>query len=492
MSTPPITQDNAQPAAGKLPVINPRTGQADYEIPNHDAAQVAAEAAALRAAQSDWFSAGIEHRCEVMARWEKSIEHHSKDIISALAADTGRHLMSVIETKGTVDRIAYWIERAPILLAGQKHGVSGMVPSVHYRYQMVPYPVTGVISPWNVPLTLALIDAVPALMAGSSVLLKPSEVTPRFAEPLQRSIAEVPELAAVLKIITGGPGTGQALIDNVDVVCFTGSVPTGRKVARHCAERFIPAFLELGGKDPAIVLPSADLDNAATAILRSAAGLTGQACQSLERIYVHESVKDEFLRLLVEKAKQVRINWPDIHSGQIGPFIFQQQALKVREQLEDAVAKGATVHCGGEVTNHDGGYWCLPTVLTGITDDMLLMQDETFGPVIPVMSFTTTEEAIQMANDSEFGLSAAVFGGDQEEGIAVATRIRAGGVSINDAGLTAFVHDVEKNAFCMSGMGGSRMGDAGFLRFFRKQALMFQSAPAMSLEFLNEENIPEV
>lgn len=473
-----------------LPVINPRTGQADYEIPNHDAAHVARQAARLRAAQTNWFAAGIEHRCEVMARWAKSLEKHSTEIIAALAADTGRHLMAMIETTSTIDKINYWIERAPILLAGQAHGTSGMAPSVHYRYQLVPYPVTGVISPWNVPLTLALIDAIPALLAGSSVLLKPSEVTPRFAAPLQRSIDAVPELAAVLKIITGGPGTGQALIDNVDLVCFTGSVPTGRKVAVHCAQRFIPAFLELGGKDPAIVMESADLDMAATAILRSAAGLTGQACQSLERIYVHASVIDDFVERLVKKSQAVRINWPNIHSGHIGPFIFQQQAMKVREQIEDAVAKGATVHCGGEVSHHDGGYWCLPTVLTGINNDMLIMQDETFGPLMPVLPFNTNEEAVRMANDSEFGLSAAVFSGSREEGEAVAVQIRAGAISINDASLTAFVHDVEKNAFCMSGMGGSRMGDAGLLRFFRKQALMYQSAPAMPLEALDEANSP--
>ncbi len=480
------SQHGSAAAPKTLQVINPRTGQADYEIPNHDAGHVAAEAATLRDAQSEWFRSGIEHRCEVMQRWADSIARHSSDITHALTLDTGRHLMSTLETQGAIDRIHYWIERAPILLAGQQHGTSGMVPSVHYRYQLVPYPVTGIISPWNVPLILALIDAVPALMAGSSVLLKPSEVTPRFAEPLRRSIEDVPELAAVFKIITGGPATGQALIDNVDLVCFTGSVATGRKVAAHAAVCFIPAFLELGGKDPAIVLPDADLDNATTAILRSAAGLTGQTCQSVERIYVHQSVLDEFVRLLTEKSQQIRINWPDIHSGHIGPFIFQQQGLKVREQIQDAVAKGATIHSGGEVTEHEGGLWCLPTVLTNIKDDMLLMREETFGPLMPVIPFNHTDEAIRMANDSEFGLSAAVFCADREAGEAVAEQLNAGGVSINDASLTGFVHDVEKNAFCLSGMGGSRMGDAGLLRFFRKQALLYQTAPAMPLQALDE------
>jgi len=469
-----------------IDVINPRTGQVDYRIPDHDAAHVAEQAAALRSAQADWRESGIESRCEVMTRWRDALGRHADEIISALSIDTGRFLMAGIETRGTIDKIDYWVNRAPGILQGADAGTSAMVPTVKYRYEHVPYPVAGIISPWNVPLTLALIDAIPALLAGCTVLLKPSEVTPRFAAPLQASIDEVPELAAVLKIVTGGARTGQALIDNVDVVCFTGSVATGRKVARHAAEKFIPAFLELGGKDPAIVMSSADLDNAATAILRSAVGLTGQACQSLERIYVHESVMDEFLDLLVNKAKAVEPNWPDIHRGQLGPFIFQQQASLVQAQLDDAVSRGARVHCGGTVENHDGGYWCLPTVLTGVDHDMPLMQEETFGPILPVMPFSDTDQAIALANDAICGLSAAMFAGNREEGETVARRIRAGAVSINDASLTAAVHDVEKNAFCLSGMGGSRMGDAGLLRFFRKQALMFQTAPAMPIDILDE------
>jgi succinate-semialdehyde dehydrogenase/glutarate-semialdehyde dehydrogenase len=469
-----------------MPVINPRTGKTNYEIPDHDAAHVAREAALLRFAQAEWSAKGLAYRCEIFERWREAVEKHAPAIKAAVCADTGRKLLASIETQNTLDKIDYWTTRAPQILDDIEPGTSALAPSVTYRYNLVPYPVTGIISPWNVPLILALIDAMPALMAGSSVLLKPSEVTPRFAAPLEASIAEVPELAAVFKIVTGGPETGMALIDNADVICFTGSVPTGQKVAAQAASRFIPAFLELGGKDPAIVMESADLENAATAILRSAAGMTGQACQSLERIYVHHSVMDRFLNCLVEEASKIELNWPDINRGHMGPFIFQPQALKVRDQIDDAVAHGAVVHCGGVVSNHDGGYWCLPTVLTGVDHSMLIMQEETFGPVMPLIPFSDTQEAIQLANDSEFGLSAAVFSGNREEAEAVGRQIRAGAVSINDASLTAVVHDVEKNAFCLSGMGGSRMGDAGLLRFFRKQALMHQSEPAMALAEMDE------
>ena len=307
---------------------------------------------------------GVAARCEVLLAWRDAIADHAPDIAEALCVDTGRHLMAQLETKSVQDWIDYWVGRAPQLITEGGAGESRLAPTVSWRHRLKPYPVVGIISPWNVPLILGLIDLVPALLAGCTVLLKPSEVTPRFAEPLMRSIEDVPGLGDVVDIVTGGAETGQAMVNHADAICFTGSVPTGRRVAAHAAENFIPAFLELGGKDPAIVMPSADLDNATTAILRSAAGMTGQACQSLERIYVHESVFDEFLERLIDKARAIEPNWPDLHSGHLGPFIFPPQGEKVKAQIEDAVARGATVHCGG-LENH-GGWWCRPVVRKGM------------------------------------------------------------------------------------------------------------------------------
>ncbi|MEM1412079.1 MAG: aldehyde dehydrogenase family protein [Pseudomonadota bacterium] len=466
-----------------LPVTNPRTGEVDYDVPIHDREHVEAAAQRLRTQQTAWEASGLEARCEALSRWAEAMEFHETALTDALCIDTGRHLMAHVEAASVRGWIQYWVARAPELMQ-PLGGDSAMAPSVKYQHQYKPYPLVGVISPWNVPLILGLIDAVPALLAGCSILLKPSEVTPRFAEPLRDTLAEVPELEAVFDIVTGGPATGEALIDSVDAVCFTGSVHTGRIVAARAAENFIPAFLELGGKDPAIVLPSADLDNATNAILRSAAGMTGQACQSLERIYVHESVFEPFLEHLIAKAKAAGINWPDLNQGQIGPFIHPPQGDKVQAQLDAAVAAGATIHCGG-VENH-GGNWCRPVVVSGVDHDMLLMQEETFGPVMPVMPFADIDEAIALANDSKYGLSGAVFAGSREEGEAVARCMVGGAISVNDASLTAMVHDVEKNSFCQSGMGGSRMGDAGLMRFFRKQAILYQSAPAASLAVMEE------
>ena len=223
-------------------VINPRTGQVDYKIPDQEPHEVSAVASQLRAAQIEWSECGLSLRIETLKKWRDSIARHSEAISDSLTIDTGRSAISRFEVFGILERIDYLVERAPEILGGIESGTSSMVPSVDFSYRKVPYPVAGVISPWNVPLTLALIDALPALLAGCAVLLKPSEITPRFAEPLAKSIGEVPDLAKVFKIVTGGANTGIALIDNVDVICFTGSVATGKKVAVQAAQNFIPAL----------------------------------------------------------------------------------------------------------------------------------------------------------------------------------------------------------------------------------------------------------
>jgi succinate-semialdehyde dehydrogenase/glutarate-semialdehyde dehydrogenase len=299
------------------------------------------------------------------------------------------------------------------------------------------------------------------------------------------SIARHPELAAVLAFVTGDGETGAALIDQVDALCFTGSVATGRKVAEACARNFIPAFLELGGKDPAIVLPGADPDRAAAIILRASVQATGQACQSLERVYVHESLEKPFLERLVARAEAVELNWPDIHRGHIGPLIFAKQADIIAAHLKDAVEQGARILTGGVIERHGGGCWLRPTVVTGVNHRMQLLTEETFGPVIPVMTYADVDEAVRLANDSRYGLSGAVIG-PEAEALAVAARLDVGAVSINDGGLTTEVYDAEKNAFKFSGMGASRMGPSGLLRFLRKRALLLQRGQPREISALEE------
>ena len=223
------------------------------------------------------------------------------------------------------------------------------------------------------------------------MIVKPSEVTPRFAEPLSQSIAEVPELAAVLQLLPGDGLTGQQLIRHADVVAFTGSVANGKKVAVAAAEQFVPAYLELGGKDPVVVLAGSDLERATTAILRASIAATGQACQSLERIYVARSESESFLRMLIAKAQAAKLTRDVPESGILGPLIFARQAEIIRTHLEDARAKGASVHCGGTADSSQGACWIEPTVLSQVDHSMRIMTEETFGPILPVMAFDSVD-----------------------------------------------------------------------------------------------------
>ena len=411
MSQSPHVSD--MPKRRVLPVRNPRTGEDDYQIEVFNAADLAGLATELRSAQPDWESCGLAQRIQELQRWGQALEAASNDIVQALALDTGRRAISEAEVKGLSGAIQRWTRQAPELLKTVSRD-SVVFPHIRLDTQLVPYPLVGVISPWNFPLTLSFIDAIPALLAGCSVLIKPSEVTPRFVEPVAATLKSVPELAQVLRFATGDGETGAALIQQVDAVAFTGSVATGRKVGQAAAAAFIPSFLELGGKDPALVLDDADLERAATALLRGSIQATGQACQSIERIYVHQSICQPFVELLVGKSRQVRLTHPQQAGNILGPLIFDRQAHIIRRHLDDAVQRGATIRCGGEILDLGGGLWLEPTVLTDVNHDMLVMTEETFGPVMPVMAFEDDEQAVALANDTEFGLSGCVFSQDLE------------------------------------------------------------------------------
>ncbi len=469
-----------------LPVRNPRTGETDAWITPPALAELDEIAARLRAAQSAWAAESIEARMERLKRWADAIEADQYAIARALEADTGRRRVAMLEVQGAIASIRGWAVSAPQLAPKADWAAGRSNAQLKHTGQYVPYPLAGVISPWNFPLTLSLIDAIPALAAGCAVIVKPSEVTPRFVEPLMRTIHQA-GLSDLLCFTPGAGETGQAIIERSDLVCFTGSVPTGKTVAASAAANLIPAFLELGGKDPLIITESADLDLAVTAALRGSVLSTGQACQSIERIYVPASLYDAFLEKLVPAAEAVRLNWPDIEAGEIGPLIFARQADIIAAQIEDARAKGATVHTGGTVETHGGGKWLKPTVISGVDHSMTVMTDETFGPVLPVMAYEGIEEAVRLANDTVYGLSAAVFAGTLEEAESVARQLDAGAVSLNDAALTALFYEAEKQSFKASGLGPSRMGAAGLTRFFRRKALIANTGAPLGLEAFREE-----
>ncbi|MFL2771585.1 MAG: aldehyde dehydrogenase family protein [Rhodospirillaceae bacterium] len=472
----------------RIAAKNPRTGEVDYQFEVTSRSEIEEHCKRLSSEQIQWGKAPLSERISVMLKWADAVERHRESIIKAEAIDTGRWRISSEAPDTVIWGIRGWCERAESIINNAIDvGDSTTMPETKLAQQLIPFPLLGVISPWNFPLMLSSIDAIPALIAGSAVIIKPSEVTPRFVEPIQESIADVPELAKVLRYVQGAGETGQAIIDNVDIICFTGSVQTGRKVAEAAARNFIPAFLELGGKDPVIVTKSADIERATDAVLRGSVHATGQICFSIERVYVDLEIHDVFVDRLVEKSEEIVLNSEDIRSGHVGPLIFERQAHTIDHQLDDAIAQGAIIRTGGKSETIGGGKYVRPTVVTGVNHQMKLMRDETFGPIMPVMSYATLDEAISLANDTEFGLSAAVIAGDEKEAMAIGQRINAGGVSLMDTTLTgAILRDAEKTSFNLSGLGGSRMGPASIMRFFRKKALITNPSQPMRMQDLLE------
>jgi succinate-semialdehyde dehydrogenase/glutarate-semialdehyde dehydrogenase len=456
-------------------VRNPRTGEVDYHVDTPASDELDAVCRRLRKAQVSWRSEGLDHRINALRKWSTALLESRSKIAAALSADTGRGRESELEIDIVGRSVDRWSSLAPALL-DEGDARTASIPTIQIASDSIPYQLASVISPWNFPLLLSMIDTLPALLAGCAVIVKPSEVTPRFIEPLMKTIRSAGPLSDVLAFVPGDGSTGAQLIERVDVIAFTGSIPTGKKVAQEAAKRFIPAFLELGGKDPAVVLESADLDRATSACLWGSVVNAGQSCQSIERIYVASPIFEDFVGRLIEKAKAVRLAHPTPESGEIGPIIAARQAEVIEEQLRDAVSKGAKIHSGGEIEQIDGGLWCRPTVVTNVDHSMKLMSEETFGPIMPVMPFNTADEAVDLANDSIYGLSAAVFAATDEEAVAVARRINAGAVSVNDAALTAFIQEAEKNSFNLSGLGGSRMGPAALRRFMRRKAFLIQTS----------------
>ncbi|MEO6925089.1 MAG: aldehyde dehydrogenase family protein [Rhodanobacter sp.] len=453
-----------------LKLRNPRTGQSDGELAISSQAELDELTVRLRAAQPAWAAQPVLIRCAALLALADALERQREPMLDALLRDTGRWHESVMEFDSTLATLRRWAAGAPACLETHAE-VAGNIPFIKTRQELVPYALVGVISPWNFPLLLSLIDAIPALAAGCAVLVKPSEVTSRFVEVLRVALADVPALSGLIGIVIGDGMTGAAVIAAVDTICFTGSVRTGRRVGEACAARFIPASLELGGKDPALVLDDADPQRAARAIAWAGFVNGGQSCMSIERVYVDASIAEAFISALVEQAGRLRLAHPQPQDGEIGPIISAAQVEIVREHLADAKARGARALIGGELVDL-GGQWCPPTVLVDVDHSMKVVSEETFATVLPVMVVADEEEAIARANDSVYGLSAAVFSGDPARAQRVARRLNAGGVSINDASLTGMIHSEEKQSFKQSGMGGSRMGAPSIRRFLRAQALL--------------------
>jgi len=289
----------------------------------------------------------------------------------------------------------------------------------------------------------------------------------------------VPGLQKILLFTPGDAAIGAKIVELVDLVAFTGSINTGKKIALAASKKLTPVLMEIGAKDPAIVMQGANLEIAATAILKGSTTNAGQNCLSFERIYVHESIHDTLVDLLVEKTKALQLVTEDQHKGEIGPIIFEKQVLTINTHLEDAKTLGAIMLTGSNSCEQiHGGFYCRPTILVNVTHNMLLMKEETFGPIMPIMSFSSTEEVVELANKINYSLGAAVFAATDEEAEEIANRIHVGSISINEAALTAILHYGDQLSFYMSGIGGLKIGQENFSRFLKKRTIHLMHNPS--------------
>ncbi|MEA5569909.1 aldehyde dehydrogenase family protein [Calothrix sp. UHCC 0171] len=468
-----------------IDIRNPRSGKYDYVVIPPPQKLLLQQFQRLRRAQLRWLALGLEGRIEALQSWKQSIVKAREKLTEALIVDTGRLAMSIFEVDSFISNIDRWCILAPRLL--RENEFDTPISQIKFQQTAVPYPLVGVITPWDFPLLQVAIDTLPALISGCAVVVKPSEITPRFIAPLMTTFANIPQLKDVLAFVEGDADTEVTVVESVDFICFTGNLETGRAVAEIAAQQFIPACVELGGKNPAIVLESANIDLATSAILWGAVVNSGQSAHAIERIYVAESIFEDFYHQLVAKAHRLQIAHPTLESGELGPIISVPQAAIIREQLQQAKENGAVVHCGGEVENINGGLWCRPTVLTAVDNSMSIMTERTLAPIMPVMAVTNSEEAVNLANDSIYGLSAAIFTESEAEAEAVAEKVQAGNISINDASLailqiaasqgTITLPEGEQNAFKFSGIGNSRTGITALTRFLRKKTLYKKNKP---------------
>jgi succinate-semialdehyde dehydrogenase/glutarate-semialdehyde dehydrogenase len=480
--------------ASQFAVRNPATGDTIGELPNFTLEQVAVAAHRAGEAQKRWAATSIRERLKVLKRFGELLCEQKEKVAAVISREAGKPEAEALATEILVvlDTVKYLREHAAEFLMPQAvpHG-NPIMKLKKGTLLREPYGVVGIISPWNYPFSIPAVQTLAALATGNAVVLKPSEFTPYSSLELERLLGEAGLDQDLLQVITGDGSAGAALLTaRINKIVFTGSVATGKRVAQAAAGRLLPVVLELGGKDPMIVLEDADLDVATSAAVWGAFMNAGQTCLSVERCYVQESIYEEFLERCVEKTKKLRVGsshpdhshplrhdhpgkdtsqlpqrmgHPDSSSSHplrhqepgdgeiragakdgaprmghpgleidVGPMIHERQFAIVQMQVEDAIAKGARLLAGGRALPELGPNFFAPTILADVDHTMTIMREETFGPVLPVRSFKTEDEAARLANDSEFGLAASVFTGDRKRGEALARRIEAGTVMVND------------------------------------------------------------
>jgi succinate-semialdehyde dehydrogenase/glutarate-semialdehyde dehydrogenase len=473
---------DVQIAIRRVVSVNPATGETLRELECTSDAEVRAAVERARAAQPAWAALGVRARIAILREFQGRLFEKKSEVARQITLEAGKPQIEALLTEVLVvlDAARFCIENAFAFLRAEpvRHG-NPATKTKSGRLLRQPQGVIGIISPWNYPFSIPATEGLSALVTGNAVLVKPSELTSLAALELASLLhaAGVPE--SVFQVVVGDGSTGAALIHApIDKLIFTGSVATGKRIAQAAAARLLPVVLELGGKDPMIVLEDADLEVASSGAVWGAFVNAGQTCLSVERCYVHRKLYPPFLEACVHKAKQLRVGNGMSPQTDVGPMIHERQLGIVESQVEDARAGGARVLTGGVRLAELGPNFYAPTVLADVTHDMRIMREETFGPVLPVMAFDNEEEAVRRANDSDYGLAASVWTRDRVRGEALAQRIDAGTVMVNDVVSCFGISEAPHGGVKSSGLGRTH-GRPGLEEMVRLKYVDSDRTPGM-------------
>ena len=452
----------------RLSSYNPATGDLLGSVPIFSAAEVDAAVARARVAAETWSTRSFAARNEELDAFRHALAAAADTIADILHRENGKpELEALTEVMMSLGHLKHAVARAETAMAPKKVS-AGLLANFRATISYAPLGVVGVIGPWNYPLNTPMGSIAYALAAGNAVVWKPSELTPLVALEIEKIAKQTFALPDLLQVVTGAGATGAALAKAaVDKISFTGSAATGKRVMLAASERLTPVLMELGGKDPMIVSDDADLEKAAEAAVYGGLTNAGQACISVERVYVAEAVYDKFVDEVVKQVRDLKVGGDD---GDLGAMTSEAQVKIVKDHLDDAVAKGAKVLTGGP--NAISGSFIQPTVLTGVTHQMKVMTEETFGPVIPIQKVKSIDEAVRLANDSRYGLGSSVFAGKSARSIA--GKLRAGMTSINSVMAFAGIYGLPFGGVGESGFGRIH-GDEGIREFTRVKSTAEQA-----------------